>query len=86
MLCSLSRQLQSMRECGLRRTWWAIECLRRLIGRDWNLVFPFCDIMKISNLLASKLDLLERRVFAEDLAQRSWDKKFCEAWEEDLEW
>jgi hypothetical protein len=40
----------------------------------------------ITNLLASELELLESRVFAEDFAQTSWDTKLGSAWEEDLEW
>jgi hypothetical protein len=86
MLPSLSWSIQSMRECPLHRTSWAVECPRQRIGRNRNLVFPFCDITNRSNLLASELDLLESRVFAEDLVQTSWDAQFCEAWQEDLEW
>jgi hypothetical protein len=31
-------------------------------------------------LLAPEVELLESRVFAEELGQISWDAKFCEAW------
>jgi hypothetical protein len=79
MLPSLSWQLQSMRECRLHRAKWAVECPRQRIDRDRNLVFPFCDITNTSNLLSSGLELLESRVFAEELGQRLWDAKFCEA-------
>jgi hypothetical protein len=75
MLPSLSRRLQSMRECRLHRTSWTVECHRQCIDRNWNVVFPFCDITNINNSLASELELLENRVFAEDLAQTSRDAK-----------
>jgi hypothetical protein len=50
------------------------------------MVFPFCDITNISNVLAPELELelelelLESRVFVEDLAQTSWDAKLGSAW------
>jgi hypothetical protein len=79
MLPSLSWGLQSMRECRLQRTSWAIECPHQRIDRNRNVLFHFYDITNIKNLLAPELELLESRVFAEDLAQSSWDTKFCEA-------
>jgi hypothetical protein len=75
MLPSLSWLLQSMRECRLHITSWTVECPHQCIDRNWNVVFPFCDIANIKNLLASELELLESRVFAEDFAQTSWDTK-----------
>jgi hypothetical protein len=75
MLPSLSWQLQSMRECRLHRTSWAIECPHQRIDRNRNAVFPFCDITNIKSLLASELELSESHVFAEDLAQTSRDAK-----------
>jgi hypothetical protein len=68
MLPSLSQQLQSMLECRLHRTSWAVECSGQRIDRDRNLLFPFCDITNIKNLLASEWDLPDSRIFAEDLA------------------
>jgi hypothetical protein len=78
MLPSLSWQLQSMRECRLQRTSWAIECSHQRIDRNRNVLFSFCDITNLKNLLAPKLKLLEGRVFAKDFAQISSDAKFCE--------
>jgi hypothetical protein len=49
-------------------------------------MFPFCDITNISNLLASEFDFLKRQVFVEDLAQSPGDRKFDEAYSEDIEW
>jgi hypothetical protein len=86
MLPSLSWRLQFMRECRLHRTSWAIECPHQRIDRNRNVMFPFCDITNINNLLAPELKLLESRVFAEDLAQIWWDAKLGYAWSEDLEW
>jgi hypothetical protein len=37
-------------------------------------------------VLAPELELLENCVFAEDLAQTSWDAKLGQACSEDLEW
>jgi hypothetical protein len=51
-----------------------------------NILFLFFDIMNISNLLAWEFDCLKCRVFAEDLAQSSWETKLGEAWEEDIKW
>jgi hypothetical protein len=59
---------------------------RQRIARDRNLVFPFCDIMNISNLLGSEFNFLKSRAFTGDLAESSWDTKFGEAWSEDIEW
>jgi hypothetical protein len=75
MLPSLSRRLQSMRECRLHRTSWTVKCPRQRIDRNRNVLFPFGDITNIKNLLALELELLESRVFAEDLTQTSWDAK-----------
>jgi hypothetical protein len=60
---SLSWQLQSMRECRLHRTLWAVECSHQRIdrNRNRNRAFPFGDITNISNLLGPELDLLESR-------------------------
>jgi hypothetical protein len=79
MLSSLSWRLQSMRECRLPRTSWTIKCPHQLIDRNRNVVLPFGEITNINNVLASKLELLESRVFAEDLAQVSWDAKLGDA-------
>jgi hypothetical protein len=90
MLPSLSRRLQAMRECRVPsvecRTPIAhdlvdtrMPCPRQRIGRDRNIMFPFCDVINISNLLASEFDFLKGRVFAEDLAQNSCDREFSEA-------
>jgi hypothetical protein len=76
LLPSLSWQFQSMRECRLHRILWAVESPCQCIDRDRNLVFSFCDITNIRNLLAFELDSLENRAFAEDLGQSSWDAKF----------
>jgi hypothetical protein len=86
MVRSLSWQPQSMRECQLHRTSWAVECPHQSIDRNRNVMLSFCDITNRGNLLAPELELLESRVFAEDLAQILWDRKFCEVCEEDLEW
>jgi hypothetical protein len=75
MLPSLSWRLQSMREFQLHKISWAGECSCKRINRNRNVVFPFSDITNINNLLASELELLESRDFADDLAQTSWDAK-----------
>jgi hypothetical protein len=69
-----------MDEWLLHRALWAVECCRQRIDRDQILAFLFHDIANIINLLASQLDLLESPVFAGELAQRSWDTQFCQAW------
>jgi hypothetical protein len=79
MLPSLSWRLQFMRECRLHRTSWTVECPRQRIDRNRNVMFPLCDIANIKNLLASELELLQSRVFAEDFAQISWDAKLGKA-------
>jgi hypothetical protein len=86
MLPSLSWRLQSIRECRLHRTSWAVECPHQPIDRNRNVVFPFWDITNRKNSVALELELLENRVCAEDLAQISWDPKFVEACEEDFKW
>jgi hypothetical protein len=80
MLPSRSWRIQSMRERRLHRTSWTVECPHQRIDGNQNVVFPFYDITNINNLLASRLELLESRVFAEDLAQTSWDTKLGSAW------
>jgi hypothetical protein len=79
MLPSFSWRLQSMRECRLHKISWTVECPRQHIDRNRSVVFPFSDITNINNLLASELELPESHVFAEDLAQISWDGKLGEA-------
>jgi hypothetical protein len=49
-------------------------------------MFPFCDIMNISNPLAWEFDFSKSRVFVEDLAQSSEDTKFGKVRSEDIEW
>jgi hypothetical protein len=80
MLPSLSWRIQSMRECRLHRTSSELECPHQHTDRNRNLVFPFCDITNTKDLLGLELELLESRVFAEDLAQISWDAKLGQAW------
>jgi hypothetical protein len=73
MLPSLSWRLQSLGKCRLHRISWAVERPRQRIDRNRNIVLPFGDIANRKNVLASELELLESGVFAEDLAQTSWD-------------
>jgi hypothetical protein len=46
----------------------------------------FWNITKISDALASDFDFWKNRVFAEELADRYWDAKVVEVWQEDFEW
>jgi hypothetical protein len=48
MLPSLFWRLQSMRECRLHRTSWAVECPHQSIDRNRNLVFSCCDITNLN--------------------------------------
>jgi hypothetical protein len=56
-----------------------ISCPRQSIDRDRNIIFSFCDVTNLSNLLASEFDFLKNCVFAEDLIQSSGDIKFGDA-------
>jgi hypothetical protein len=56
------------------------ECRRQRIDQQWNIVLRFCDIVNRGNPLASAFDLLDNRVFSEDITEDSWDTKFGEAW------
>jgi hypothetical protein len=53
-----------------------MPCPRQRIDGDRNIMFLFCDITNINNLLSSEFNFFKSGVFAEDLAQSSWDTTF----------
>jgi hypothetical protein len=63
-----------------------LECPRRGIDRQWNILLRFCDFANIGDLLASEFDSLKNRVFSEDVTEGASDKRFVERWQEDFEW
>jgi hypothetical protein len=82
---SVSSRMQAILECQSQKILWIIECPHSCIDGNWNIVRSFGEKTKISNLLASELDLLENYILSGEFANGCWDAEFGEACQGDLE-
>jgi hypothetical protein len=62
MLSSLPRFVQPMREGRLDTRSWTVECSCRCINGDWDIVTRFCNILRESNPVISKLKSSKVRI------------------------